>query len=65
MGTRPVGPGYDARIPPAGPKYVRTTSGIDIDEVYDSPPDPTRIGRPGEYPFTRGPYPSMYRGKPW
>ncbi len=24
-----------------------------------------RIGRPGEYPFTRGPYPSMYRGRLW
>ncbi len=24
-----------------------------------------RVGRPGEYPFTRGPYPSMYRGRLW
>ena len=23
------------------------------------------IGAPGEYPFTRGPYPSMYRGRLW
>ncbi len=23
------------------------------------------IGNPGEYPFTRGPYPSMYRGRLW
>jgi len=23
------------------------------------------VGHPGEYPFTRGPYPSMYRGKLW
>ncbi|HTE05575.1 MAG TPA: methylmalonyl-CoA mutase family protein, partial [Planctomycetota bacterium] len=23
------------------------------------------LGFPGEYPFTRGPYPTMYRGKPW
>jgi methylmalonyl-CoA mutase N-terminal domain/subunit len=27
-------------------------------------PDET-IGAPGEYPFTRGPYPSMYRGRLW
>jgi len=27
--------------------------------------DPERIGYPGVYPFTRGVYPSMYRGKPW
>jgi len=24
-----------------------------------------RLGEPGEYPYTRGPYPSMYRGRPW
>jgi methylmalonyl-CoA mutase N-terminal domain/subunit len=23
------------------------------------------LGHPGEYPFTRGPYPSMYRGRLW
>ncbi len=23
------------------------------------------IGLPGRYPFTRGPYPTMYRGRPW
>ncbi len=24
-----------------------------------------KIGRPGEYPYTRGAYPTMYRGRPW
>ncbi|HEX5713982.1 MAG TPA: methylmalonyl-CoA mutase family protein, partial [Solirubrobacterales bacterium] len=24
-----------------------------------------RLGQPGSYPFTRGPYPSMYRGRLW
>jgi methylmalonyl-CoA mutase N-terminal domain/subunit len=24
-----------------------------------------QIGLPGEYPYTRGPYPTMYRGRPW
>ena len=28
-------------------------------------PDRERIGLPGEYPFTRGVYPSMYRGRLW
>jgi methylmalonyl-CoA mutase N-terminal domain/subunit len=28
-------------------------------------PDPERIGFPGQYPFTRGVYPSMYRGRAW
>ena len=25
----------------------------------------THLGYPGQFPFTRGVYPSMYRGKPW
>jgi methylmalonyl-CoA mutase N-terminal domain/subunit len=44
---------------------VRTSSGIDIKTVYDQPADPERIGAPGAYPFTRGPHPTMYRGRPW
>ena len=28
-------------------------------------PTPSAIGLPGEYPFTRGVYPSMYRGRLW
>ena len=45
----------------------RTSSGIEIDAVYgpDRRLDQSRIGEPGHYPFTRGPYPSMYRGRPW
>jgi len=32
----------------------------------DLPPDwPEQVGYPGEYPFTRGPYPTMYRGRLW
>jgi methylmalonyl-CoA mutase N-terminal domain/subunit len=46
-------------------KNVITSSGIEIDELYDRQPDPEGIGKPGSYPFTRGPYPSMYRGRPW
>ena len=41
-------------------------SGIDIEPVYtadDAPSGP--LERPGEFPFTRGPYPTMYRGRPW
>jgi methylmalonyl-CoA mutase N-terminal domain/subunit len=43
----------------------RTTSDIDVEVVYDRAGDPVRIGNPGEYPFTRGPYPTMYRGRLW
>jgi methylmalonyl-CoA mutase N-terminal domain/subunit len=46
-------------------KTPRTSSDIEIDVLYESAPDPGRIGRPGEYPFTRGPYPTMYRGRLW
>jgi methylmalonyl-CoA mutase, N-terminal domain len=51
-----------------------TTSGIPLDEVYDEaslkarqPPfDSGRdLGRPGEFPFSRGVHASMYRGKLW
>jgi methylmalonyl-CoA mutase N-terminal domain/subunit len=46
-----------------------TMSGHQIEPLYtaeDAAPDPDeRIGYPGEYPFTRGPYPSMYRGRLW
>ena len=45
-----------------------TLSGLDVDPVYGTPDDqepPDRIGWPGEFPFTRGLYPTGYRGKPW
>ncbi|HEY5977179.1 MAG TPA: methylmalonyl-CoA mutase family protein [Solirubrobacterales bacterium] len=47
-----------------------TMSGHPIEPLYGpegaaADPESARIGRPGEYPFTRGPYPSMYRGKLW
>jgi methylmalonyl-CoA mutase N-terminal domain/subunit len=46
-------------------KDERTSSGIEIPIIATGPVDPERIGAPGEYPFTRGPYPTMYRGRPW
>src|SRR5437667_7160222 len=47
-----------------------TLSGIPLERVYgpDSIVDSdteTSIGYPGEYPFTRGIYPTMYRGRLW
>ncbi len=46
-----------------------TMSGHPIGPLYGPEPDPvdpsTTIGDPGEYPFTRGPYESMYRGRLW
>src|SRR5918993_2910935 len=46
-----------------------TISGEEVEPLYtadDLPEDAgERIGLPGEYPFTRGVYPSMYRGRLW
>jgi methylmalonyl-CoA mutase N-terminal domain/subunit len=44
-----------------------TLSGVPVEPLYtqDDVPDAERIGFPGEYPFTRGVYPSMYRGRLW
>jgi methylmalonyl-CoA mutase N-terminal domain/subunit len=48
---------------------LSTMSGHPIASLYgpeDLSADPEEaIGRPGEYPFTRGPYESMYRGRLW
>ena len=47
-----------------------TLSGVAVEPLY-GPPDETadprlaRIGWPGEFPFTRGLYPTGYRGRPW
>lgn len=45
-------------------------SGIPIKELYTPLDIPNfdyeeKLGFPGEYPFTRGPYYNMYRGRPW
>jgi methylmalonyl-CoA mutase, N-terminal domain len=48
-----------------------TVSGEPVKPLYteqdraDGDPAEPRIGLPGEFPFTRGVYPSMYRGRLW
>jgi methylmalonyl-CoA mutase, N-terminal domain len=44
-----------------------TISGEPVEPLYTAQdlPDPEAIGFPGEYPYTRGVYPSMYRGRLW
>src|SRR3990170_4974969 len=54
----------------ASPEELRTTiSGAPVEPVYraaDVDVDYDRdLGDPGAYPFTRGVYASMYRGKLW
>jgi methylmalonyl-CoA mutase, N-terminal domain len=43
----------------------RTDSDIEIKPVYTADDAPPQLEAPGEFPFTRGPYPDMYRGRPW
>jgi len=49
---------------------VTTLSGVPVEPVYGPPDDLAdprmeAIGWPGEFPYTRGLYPSGYRGRPW
>ncbi len=59
-----------SREKPPPPKPLFNESGIEIKPVY-SPADVEagggndRIGLPGQYPFTRGIHPLMYRQRPW
>jgi methylmalonyl-CoA mutase N-terminal domain/subunit len=55
--------------PIVGPDDERrfTDSGIEVQPLYtagdlDGEPE---LGAPGDFPFTRGPYPDMYRRRPW
>ena len=51
-------------------EYLMTTSGVLINRVY-TPQDNAALdysrdlNLPGEYPYTRGVQPTMYRAKPW
>jgi methylmalonyl-CoA mutase N-terminal domain/subunit len=41
-------------------------SGIEVKPVYSASDLPAgEVAPPGSFPFTRGPYPHMYRGQPW
>jgi len=57
------------RAPERGDELFSTISGIAVDPLYT--PESveidyaTDLGYPGEPPFTRGVYPSMYRGRLW
>ena len=54
---------------PESQESYHTRSGLPVHRIYtpedvaDTPFE--EIGLPGRYPFTRGPYPTMYRGRLW
>ncbi len=59
---------FTDRQPESAPE-ARTASGLPVKRVY-TPEDLDGValedlGLPGQYPFTRGPYPTMYRGRLW
>ncbi len=56
------------KFPERKPKFS-TSSGIELPPVFaptdDDPDYLEKLGFPGEYPFTRGVQPTMYRGRFW
>src|SRR5258708_37747545 len=51
-------------------EYLMTTSSVPIKRVYTPQDNATLdyrrdLNLPGEYPYTRGVQPTMYRAKPW
>ena len=44
---------------------ITTDSGIELERVYDAPDTPVELAPPGEYPYTRGIHPGMYRSRRW
>jgi methylmalonyl-CoA mutase N-terminal domain/subunit len=58
---------FVTRAPESKDAYL-TGSGLPVKRVYgpqDLPESREAIGLPGRYPYTRGPYPTMYRGRLW
>lgn len=59
-----------SRFPERKEKFTLTASGIPLEPVYLPEDDSEdsyvgKLGFPGEYPFTRGIQPTMYRGRLW
>ena len=56
-------------VPERGGELFSTISGVDVEPLYGPENVDVDYGRdlgyPGEAPFTRGVYPSMYRGRLW
>lgn len=59
--------GFVSRQPESRDEYLSGSS-LPVKRVYtpaDLPQSWDDIGLPGQYPYTRGPYPTMYRGRTW
>src|SRR5215208_5860153 len=68
MATRQDKPTIAPVVGPDDPRHF-TDSGIEIERLYTEDDVagglPDRLGEPGEYPFTRGVHPDMYRSRKW
>ena len=53
-----------SRRPERRPAFL-TSSGIEVEPVYDGEEGADDGSYPGEFPYTRGVYPTMYRGRVW
>lgn len=52
------------------PRWIKTWSGIEVENLYsprntDVPDYNKQLNDPGKFPFTRGIYPEMFRGRYW
>jgi methylmalonyl-CoA mutase, N-terminal domain len=59
---------WESRYGADRPVPLTTLSGVEVPRLvgpHNYEIDVERIGFPGSYPFTRGVYPSMYRGRAW
>ncbi len=61
---------YHRGVSDQNDRPLRTSSDIEVEPVYTQEHIagldlPDRLGPPGEYPYTRGVYPTMYRGRLW
>jgi methylmalonyl-CoA mutase N-terminal domain/subunit len=63
---------WQADIDSAALAPASTDSGIPVQPLYapwdmgvEDPEYGSRLGMPGQFPFTRGIYSTMYRGRPW
>jgi methylmalonyl-CoA mutase N-terminal domain/subunit len=50
---------------PSGDRPHATRSGVPLERVYGPPVTSRDDAGPGVFPFTRGPYETMYRGRLW
>src|SRR5207253_4418000 len=62
--SSPGRPAYDSGVATTGDER-HIDSDIEVKPLYTADDAPQELEPRGEFEFTRGPYPDMYRGRPW